>query len=94
MNDYTTALKSIITHQELIIGPVAIEEANKVDGLTVVRGQGSTLDLVVSGDSKEIMGNLVQQYASLFGRVSVEVCKEALSSLPSDQKAGLPDILK
>ncbi|MEK7595727.1 MAG: hypothetical protein AAB443_04050 [Patescibacteria group bacterium] len=90
--DYESLVKSIISQQELIIGPVAIEEANKVDGLNVsMDGEVVTL----ANDGKEILGNLVKQYASLFGRVSIEVCKEAvLSASPSFEKTNLPDILK
>ena len=56
--DYESLVKSIISQQELIIGPVAIEEANKVDGLNVsMDGEVVTL----ANDGKEILGNLVKQ---------------------------------
>ena len=81
----------IIKEQELIIGPVAIEEANKVPGLTV-SSDGKSITL--GGDGKEILEGLVNQYASLFGRVSVEVCKEAvMASASAVSKDLLPDIL-
>lgn len=92
MNSYEAVVKSIISQQELIIGPVAVQEANKVPGLKV------TLDgksITITGDGKDVLANLVNQYASLFGRVSVEVCKEALlSSGQAIDHEQLPEILK
>ena len=92
MQEFEQAVKSIIAHQSLIIGPVAIEEANKVSGLKV-SGDGQAV--AITGDGKVVLESLVKQYASLFGRVSVEVCKEALISVSSSfSKENLPDILK
>lgn len=92
MNNYETLIKSIISQQELIIGPVAVEEANKVLGLHV---SSDGVSITLEKDGKEVLGNLVKQYASLFGRVSIEVCKEAVfSSSPSLEKTNLPDILR
>lgn len=91
---YTDLIKSIIAQQELIIGPVAVEEANKVHGLTVSK---DGKEITVSEDGKQVLENLVKQYASLFGRVSVEVCKEAIMASVSTsgiQRDTLPDILK
>jgi len=77
----------IIKEQELIIGPVAWEEAQKVPGLTVVNQDHDEVQL--NGDPKEILNRLVAQYSKLFGKVSTEVRKEAaedlLVELPADQ---------
>lgn len=68
----------IIKEQELIIGPVAWEEAQKVSGLVVDRdNEKATLD----GDPKDILNRLVAQYSRLFGNVSSEVCREAVQDL-------------
>lgn len=89
--DFEGAIKSIISQQGLIMGPVAIEEANKVSGLKVSPdGKAVTL----TGDGKQVLENLVNQYASLFGRVSVEVCKEAVLAISHGSTENLPDILK
>jgi hypothetical protein len=77
----------IIHEQELIIGPVAWEEAKKVAGIKVIdQAKG---EVTIDGDPKEILNRLVAQYSRLFGRVSAEVCKEAvqdlLVELPQDQ---------
>lgn len=52
-------------------------------------------NIKVAGNKKEVLTNLVNQYAKLFGKASIEVCKEAIAPLkdklpPSD----IPDILK
>ncbi len=89
--NFEALVKSIISQQELIIGPVAIEEANKVSGLKVSADLSS---INIDGDGKVILENLVKQYASLFGRVSVEVCREAVLASSGVSREGLPDILK
>ncbi|MBI4091229.1 hypothetical protein HY419_00590 [candidate division WWE3 bacterium] len=89
---YEEIIKSIVLQQELIIGPVAVEEANKVLGLNVSQ-DGKVVR--IEGDGKSVLENLVKQYASLFGRVSIEVCKEAAMSVTKTVPAeSLPDILK
>ncbi len=90
MDPYVQAISQIIKEQQSIIGPIAVDQANKVTGLSV---GGDEVKL--TGDKKEVLNNLVNQYAKLFGRASVEVCKEAFQSfsdkIPADQ---IPDILK
>lgn len=68
----------IIREQELVIGPVAWEEAKKVEGLSVNQETG---EVTITGDAKEILNRLVAQYSRLFGQVSREVCKEAVQDL-------------
>jgi hypothetical protein len=83
----------IIKEQELIIGPLAWEEAKKVSGLKVVDQQKGQLSF--DGDAKDILSRLVTQYSRLFGQASTEACKEAvqdlLVELPQDQ---VPAILQ
>lgn len=68
----------IIKEQELIIGPLAWDEARKVVGLTVDQSRNF---VSFSGDEKDIVNRLVAQYERLFGRASHEVCKEAVQDL-------------
>lgn len=91
MDPYIAAVSRIIKEQQSIIGPVAVDQAKKVTGLQV----GGVDDIHISGDKKEILGNLVNQYAKLFGQASVEICKEAFQSF-SDKipVTDIPDILK
>ena len=91
MDPYTILVTRIIKEQQAIIGPIALDQAKKVSGLTVT----SVDDVQISGNKKEVLGNLVTQYSKLFGKASVAVCKEAFEPLadkipPTD----VPDILK
>lgn len=73
----------IIKEQELIIGPVAWEEARKVKGIHVIDEQHNTVT-VHNGDDREVINNLVGQYEHLFGLASREVCREAAATLIAD----------
>lgn len=92
MDIFAQIAEKIIKGQQDIIGPVAIEQAEKVEGLTV---DWTTHKIVFSGDKKDIVEKLVEQYRELFGRASVEVCREAvrgiISQIPNDQ---VPFLLK
>lgn len=70
----------IIKEQELVIGPLAWEEAKKVPGLKVIDPKQGEVT-VEGSNAKEILNNLVARYARLFGRASNEVCKEAAHDL-------------
>lgn len=90
MDIYSQVAERIIKEQETIIGPIAIEQARKVEGLEVV----SDDNVKITGNAKDVLGKLVDQYEKLFGRASVEVCREAVrgmgSQAPKDQ---IPQIL-
>lgn len=82
----------IIKEQELVIGPIAWDEAKKVSGL-VVDYAAETVSFV--GDGKEAIDKLVAQYERLFGRASHEVCREAVQDLIKELKAEeIPSSLK
>lgn len=68
----------IIHEQELVIGPLAWDEARKVSGLTVDQPHNS---VSFSGDSKDIVNRLVAQYERLFGKASQAVCHDAVKDL-------------
>ena len=90
MDIFAQMAEKIIKEQESIIGPVALEQAKKVPGLSV-DWQKHEVGLV--GDEKEILQKLVEQYQHLFGQTSVEVCKDAIRNLqvPADN---LPALLR
>lgn len=75
----------IIKSQELVIGPLAWEEAGKVSGLMISNSQKDEVSF--NGDQKEIVNKLVSQYERLFGRASREVCKDAAAALIADLPA-------
>ena len=69
------ALK-IIEEQELIIGPLAWQEAGKVSGIHIVDARTNSVT-VENGDSRLVIDKLISQYERLFGRASREVSREA-----------------
>lgn len=87
MSIYDQISIRIIKEQEMIIGPVAWEEAKKVPGLKVLDKNAGTVE--VDDNASEVVSSLVKQYTRLFGQASVEVCKDAVSDLvaelPEDQ---------
>lgn len=91
MDFYSEAVTKIIKEQQAIIGPIALAQARKVSGLQIK----SVDDVKITGIKKEVLKNLVGQYEQLFGKASVEVCKEAFEpfkdKIPSSD---VPDILK
>ena len=87
---FSQVAEKIIKEQENIIGPVALEQARKVEGLEVE----SDSNVKIVGNAKDVLGKLVGQYEKLFGRASVEVCREAVRGMISqEQKEQLPQIL-
>lgn len=91
MDPVAQAASKIIKEQQAIIGPVALDQAKKVKGFTIV----GVDDIKVVGDKKLALEGLVKQFEKLFGKASVQVCKEAFSNYtdkiaPSD----IPDVLK
>ena len=90
-DSYTQVIGKIIKEQEAIIGPIALEQAKKVSGLEI----SSLEDIKINGDVKEVLSNLVIRYSKLFGRASVEVCKQAVRSSKIEMsKDDLPAILQ
>lgn len=90
MDIYGQLVERIIKEQETIIGPVALDQARKVSGLTV---DLSNNEIAFSGDKKEILESLVRKYEALFGPASIEVCKDAVKDIitkaPKDQVPAL-----
>ena len=70
----------IIKEQELIIGPLAWDEARKVTGLQIIDQQKGEVNLQ-NGDPKNVINNLVSQYERIFGKASHAVCHDAVQDL-------------
>lgn len=88
MNTFSQIASRIIKEQAMIIGPLAWDEARKVQGVNVVNEDDGTVE-IQDGDTKVVIDHLVAQYERLFGRTSREVCREAvvnlIADLPKDQ---------
>ena len=82
----------IIKEQELVIGPLAWDEARKVSGLVVDQSHNS---VSFSGDGKDVVNRLVAQYERIFGKASHAVCHDAvldlLKNMPQEE---IPSSLK
>jgi hypothetical protein len=82
----------IIKEQELVIGPLAWDEARKVSGLNVDQKNNS---VTFSGDGKDIINRLVAQYERLFGKISREVCRQSVQDIIAEMSAEeIPSSLK
>jgi hypothetical protein len=86
VNIYEELTEKIIKEQENVIGPIALEQAKKVSGLTI---NWDKHEVIISGNEKDILEQLVNNYKHLFGQASVEVCKDAvkniISKVPADK---------
>jgi hypothetical protein len=91
MDKYSEAVLKIVSEQELIIGPLAKDLAKKANGITFKDSK----EVMITGDPKSALENLVGQYHMLFGKTSVEVSKNAIKSLRHLLSSeDLPEILK
>lgn len=78
MSIYDQFATNIIKEQELIMGPVAWEQASRVSGLRIDAAQHQ---VSIEGNGKEVLEKLVSQYEQLFGPASREVCRDAVRPL-------------
>lgn len=78
MEIYSEIAQRIIKQQETIIGPVAIEQAMHIPNLHV---DWDNQKVTVKADGPKVIDRLVGQYKKLFGKVSVEVCRDAAEPL-------------
>lgn len=89
---FSSVVKRIIEQQYSIIGPMAVNEANKVNG---IKASSDLSSVRVTGESKKILTDLVHQYEKLFGQASVEACKDSIKELlPKLSPGDIPDFLK
>jgi autonomous glycyl radical cofactor GrcA len=90
MDIFSQIVDKIIKEQEGIIGPIALEQAQKVPGLKI----DNENHINIEGDKKSTLENLVKQYEKLFGPASIEVCRDAVKGIigqaPQDQ---IPQLL-
>ncbi len=91
MDVYAKIAVKIIQHQEDIIGPIALEQAKKVAGLSV---DWSKREVSLAGDEGAVLDALVNQYKLLFGQMAVHSCRDtAMEYVPDIPKGKLPRFL-
>ncbi len=92
MDIFVQLAEKIIRQQETIVGPLALEQAEKVNGLNI---DWEKQEINLKGDKTDILERLVEQYKGLFGQASVEACKEAVKGIISNvPKEQIPPILR
>lgn len=92
MDIFAQMAEKIISQQEGIIGPIALEQAKKVQGLKL---DWQKHEVAFDGNKTDIIEKLVEQYEGLFGRASVEACKDAVKEIMSDvPKDQVPPLLQ
>lgn len=92
MEVYSEIAVKIIRSQEEIIGPVAIEQASHINNM-IVDWENKAVTIQKNGSAA--IDELIENYKSLFGQISVEVSKEAVGSLISKLPAnGIPENLR
>jgi hypothetical protein len=95
MKNIDIIVQSIISHQEEVLGPLALEQAKGIAGLEVNSDGKVKISLKKEADSKDLLADLVKKYEKLFGRASVEVCKDAVKeSGVKYADSDLPEILQ
>jgi len=80
---YPNLVGDIIRAQEKVIGPLALDIVTRVNGLQISADLNS---ISIKGDQKKVLSELVDRYESLFGKASVEVCKDAVRPLVAKMK--------
>lgn len=92
MDVFGTVVEKIIQEQEKIIGPIALEQAQKVPGLKVDLEKH---DVQFDGNQTDVVEKLVEKYKEIFGQASVEVCKEAAKKILAGlSKESIPSLLQ
>ncbi|HSX46094.1 MAG TPA: hypothetical protein VLG27_03775 [Candidatus Saccharimonadia bacterium] len=92
MDVFGQIVVKIIKAQEAIIGPVAIEQAQRVPHLKI---DWDKKEVDIDGDKVQTVNALVDVYQELFGQISKEVSKEAAAPLLGQVPSGqLPEALK
>lgn len=85
MEIYNQIVARILKEQELLMGPVAWFQAEKVSGLMADRNAG-TVSIEERADAHVVIDSLVERFTNLFGRAGHEVCIEAVSAIIADMK--------
>lgn len=91
MNIHSNIARAIINAQTSVIGPIAVEQAKSVKGISF----SNINDIKLKGNGKSILEELVSVYSNFFGQASVEVCKDAIREMnPPVPLEDLPDNLR
>ena len=88
---YEEMAEKIISKQETIIGPLALDRAKNVNGIKI-SGEGA---VQIEGEPIKAIDGLISMYEQLFGDLSVQVCKDAVGSHIQNLKSEeIPSLLR
>jgi len=86
---YKKLIESIINQTERIIGPVAIMQAKKVNGLRI------TTRVAIKGDPQKILKELLKNYRLIIGDSALTIAKKGAESiLKNNPKLKVPNELR
>lgn len=89
-----TIVDAIIDEQYDLIGPLAITQASKVNGISIEENGKVKVTSDVA-DAGIIIELLVRQFELMFGQTSVDVCKDAVRQIASTiSRKDLPELLR
>lgn len=87
-------VEAIVLQQMEVIGPLAITQARKAHGITV-SDQGRVTLIEKSLSMGDVLVNVVHLYERIFGKTSVELCRDAIRETKISLTAtDLPEILQ
>ena len=67
---YAESIRRIVDSMKIIIGPVAVTQANQVPGLEI------NDRIVIEGDPAEIIRLLINKYEAIIGPVAITIAKK------------------
>src|SRR5580700_5532517 len=92
-NIYIKICSRILLEQEAIVGSLAWEVAAKVRGLLVT--DRKTGEIAITDEPKKVIDTLVTRFGKIFGSLSDDVCKKAVSDIIVEMPVeDIPDTLK
>lgn len=95
MDTFDRIAGRIIKEQELIIGPLAWDEASSVQQLRIVDRASGSVEIAAGAEHGKVIDELVNRYVDLFGRAARETCREAAVALVADlQPSEVPASLR
>ena len=91
LDKYIEAVKAITKEQSKIVGEsVAFDLARSTQGLHI----DTNKNITIKGDPIQILEELVNKYSILFGKISIDVSKDAVDHLRIFEDKELPSNLR
>lgn len=95
ISDLSQIVTAIVNYQMELVGPLAVDQVGKVKGIKITNRDRLEIEILDTEEPKALLERVVAKYEELFGRASVEACKEAIHEGPFRiNEESLPEILK